>query len=261
MSWSRYDDELPMNRKVAWLKSHGVDGIAALGLHLLANTWSRHEGHQGFIPDYIPEQLVGRPWRKLTDLLADEAIGMFQPVDHGWMINDYENFGDRDDGVPVEEKKARLSKVRAEAGRAGGKAKASKSASKRVAQLEANGKQSSSPVPVPDPGSSSVALEGGGSVLREPQAPHPINLSKQCRLHPDGTDEPCGTCAEVRKGRERETADREKRQSAEKTQQAALRLACTDCDEYGWILDAAHHPIRRCGHPRASVAQPESRTA
>jgi hypothetical protein len=128
MTWARYDDELPYNRKVAWLRAHGVEGIAALGLHLLANTWSRHEGQQGFIPTYMPEQLTGKPWAKLTALLVE--IGMFEALEDGWMIKDYDEYGDRDDGVPVSEKMARLSKVRAEAGRAGGLAKAGKRSSK-----------------------------------------------------------------------------------------------------------------------------------
>lgn len=155
MSWAKYDDALPQNRKTAWLRAHGVNGIAALGLHLLLNTWSRHEGMQGFIPEYVPEQLAGRPWRKLIELLADDGCGMLLAVEYGWMINDYDEYGDRDDGTPVDEKKARLSKVRAEAGRKGGNAKAAKAAGKATdlpsSKPPSNGKQSSSPVPIPVP--------------------------------------------------------------------------------------------------------------
>lgn len=129
MSWARYDDALPHNRKVSWLRAQGVNGIAALGLHVLLNTWSRHEGMQGFIPAYVPEQLAGKPWSKLIGLLADDGCAMLTAVENGWMINDYEEYGDRDDGTPVEEKKARLSRVRAEAGRRGGLAKAAKAPS------------------------------------------------------------------------------------------------------------------------------------
>lgn len=153
MSWARYDDALPQNRKVAWLRAHGTTGVAALGLHLLLNTWSRHEGMQGFIPDYVPEQLAGRPWRKLIALLADDGCGMLTTVADGWMINDYDEYGDRDDGTPVDERKARLSKVRAEAGRRGGLAKAAKTASNATdlppSKPPGKRKQSSSPVPVP----------------------------------------------------------------------------------------------------------------
>lgn len=154
MSWAFYDDRLPSNRKVAWLRSHGTAGIAALGLHLLANTWSRHEGMQGFIPAYIPEQLVGAPWKKLVGLL--EGCEMFEPCDAGWMIHDYDEYG-KDDGVSAEEKRQTISNIRAEAGRRGGLAKAARAGGKRGSKPPskpadlplANGWQSSSPTPIP----------------------------------------------------------------------------------------------------------------
>lgn len=155
MSWAKYDDALPQNRKVSWLRAQGVNGIAALGLHLLLNTWSRHEGMQGFIPAYVPEQLAGRHSVKLVKLLADDGCAMLNTVENGWMINDYDDYGDRDDGTPVDEKRARLSKVRAEAGRAGGLSKAARSSSKSSplpdSKPPSKAKQSSSPVPVPLP--------------------------------------------------------------------------------------------------------------
>lgn len=176
MSWARYDDALPHNRKVAWLRANGTAGVAALGLHLLLNTWSRHEGMQGFIPAYVPEQLAGRPWRKLVALLGEDGCGMLTAVDDGWMINDYDEYGDRDDGTPVDERKAKLSKVRAEAGRRGGLAKAAKTASNATAlpasKRPGKAKQSSSPVPVPvansptSKGSPSVPAGALANVIR-----------------------------------------------------------------------------------------------
>jgi len=153
VSWAFYDDRLPSNRKVAWLRSHGTAGIGALGLHLLANTWSRHEGMRGFIPAYIPEQLVGSPWKKLVGLL--EGCEMFEPCEGGWMIHDYDEYG-KDDGISAEEKRQKISEIRAEAGRKGGIAKAAKAGkrssklpSKPEAEPLANGQQSSSPTPIP----------------------------------------------------------------------------------------------------------------
>lgn len=155
MPWTRYDDALPFNRKVALLRSHGERGIAALGLHLLANTWSRHEGTVGFVPSYVPQQLTGKFGDKLAQLLVE--VGMFDVVGNGWMLHDYERYGPKDDGLSASEKKERLSRVRAEAGRRGGLARAqakakqrqevaaSNASSKPLAELE----QTSSPVPVP----------------------------------------------------------------------------------------------------------------
>jgi hypothetical protein len=208
MSWARYDDELPYNRKVAWLRAHDLEGLSALALHLLANTWSRHEGHQGFIPSYIPEQLVGKQWRKLVALLVE--ICMFQATENGWMINDYDAYGDRDDGVPVDAKRARLAKIRAEAGRAGGLAKASNRASKQVAELQANGQQSSSPVPVPE------LLSSYRGNLR---------TSTRCKMqHPP--DAPCGKCRQDRINDEQVAVDVDarKRTSLQRNDQAMSQL-------------------------------------
>ena len=153
MSYALYDDNLPSNRKVAWLKAQGTKGIAALGLHVLANTWCRHEGMLGFVPSYVPEQLVGREWRKLVALLSDEdGCGMFVAVEGGWMINGYDEYG-RDDGRSADDRKAELSRKRAEAGRRGGLAKAKQHPGKRDSKTEdlpeAKRKQSSSPTPIP----------------------------------------------------------------------------------------------------------------
>jgi hypothetical protein len=247
VSWARYDDELPYNRKVAWLRAHGVNGIAALGLHLLANTWSRHEGQQGFIPDYIPEQLVGKSHAKLVTLLA--GIDMFTACENGWMINDYDQYGDRDDGIPVTVKVERLRKVRAEAGRKGGNAKAanraSKPPSKREAELVVNGWQTSTPVPVPDPVSSSVELLGGGSVTREQEPP------LFCKNHPNGHDGPCGACADARRAHTVWLAVSVQRAEQAKRDLAAVVKSCPNHCINGWIEDQDSNPVRKCNHQAA----------
>lgn len=183
MPWARYDDRLPTNRKVAWLRAQGESGIAAVGLHLLANTWSRHEGMQGFIPSYMPEQLAGKTGAKLADLLAE--AGMFDPVEGGWLIHDYDEFSPKgDEGLSAAEKTALLSKVRAEAGRKGGKASvaAKQTASKGSSKTEANGQQSSSPDPDPEPQANTSIDRTSSSSTREadsgtPAAESPVPLA------------------------------------------------------------------------------------
>lgn len=149
MSWARYDDELSMNRKIGQLRARGMTGIAALGLHLLANTYCRHNGTMGIVDAHVPELLVGRPGKKLAGVLAD--VGMFDArCDGGWIIHDYAEFHDPSDPEPdksAAQRKRELSEKRAEAGRLGGLAKAGNASSKRVALPQ----QTSSPVPVPVP--------------------------------------------------------------------------------------------------------------
>jgi hypothetical protein len=155
MAWARYDDELPMNRKVGQLLAHGVNGAAALGLHVLANTWARHNGTAGHIPDHQPALLIGdqRLGRRLAELLT--IVGMFDPhpID-GWTIHDFDDFSDpKDDGRPVADRMREISAARAVSGRAGGLAKASKTSSKPGSKKRSNGvavlEQTSGPGPVP----------------------------------------------------------------------------------------------------------------
>lgn len=137
MSWARYDDELPMNQKVGRLIGRGQVGLAALGLHLLANTWSRHNGTAGIIEAHVPNSLAGPQGRKLARLLAE--VGMFDDrSDGGWEIHDFAEFHDPNDPEPnksAAQRKKELSKVRAEAGRKGGKAKAAKQTSSKATDL------------------------------------------------------------------------------------------------------------------------------
>lgn len=87
---------------------------------------------------------------------------------------------------------------------------------------------------------------------REPAAENGQNdpLPEFCPEHqPNGTDEPCGPCAGLRKRREaRDRAELTERLNAS-IAAAEARRACTRCDEDGWILDPdTEIPVARCSH-------------
>jgi hypothetical protein len=166
MSWARYDDEFPMNKKVGRLIAHGKDGVAAIGLHLLANTYARHNGTAGVIEAHVPNLLIGRSGNALAALLVE--AGMFDHRDDGWEIHDFDEFHDPNDPDPnksASDRKKELSEKRRAAGRAGGLAKGKQTPSKPEALLQ----QTSSPDPVPDPSSlsPSTSLHDGGDEWRE----------------------------------------------------------------------------------------------
>lgn len=171
MSWARYDDEFPMNKKVGRLVGRGQIGLAAIGLHLLANTYARHNGTAGVIEAHVPNLLCGTQGRKLAKLLQD--VGMFDEHLDGWVIHDFAEFNDPNDPEPnksAAERKKELSEKRAAAGRKGGLANGKQKGSKASDLLEANdqakGKQSSSPVPGPVP-SCTTGSKGSSSSHRE----------------------------------------------------------------------------------------------
>lgn len=178
MPWSRYDDELPMNKKIGRLLAKGEAGAAAIGLHLLANTWSRHQGTGGHIEAHVPGQLVGSPrlGRKLAALL--EEVRMFDVHDAGgWTIHDFDEYGDPNDPDPhrsTAERRKEISEKRSVAGRQGGLAKAAKRPSKASGLPVANAKQTSSPDPDPVP----VFATGTGDDDRH----HPDARSSSSRI-------------------------------------------------------------------------------
>lgn len=94
----------------------------------------------------------------------------------------------------------------------------------------------------------------------EPRADEPANHAPppgSCSRHPNGTDEPCGQCAEHR--RQHETAEREQLAAdAERTRQAAesaaaARARCPHCDESGCRVQpprlvSLSLAVTRCDH-------------
>lgn len=151
MSWARYDDELCTNRKVIRLRAHGERGIAALGLHLLANAYCRHNGTAGVVEAHVPEVLCGRAGPKLAALLVE--VAMFDVRDDGgWVIHDYADYHDPTDPDPdrsAADRKKEISEKRREAGRKGGQANGKQKPSGAVDLLEAKPKDCRSPDPIP----------------------------------------------------------------------------------------------------------------
>lgn len=177
MAWARYDDSFFSHRKVLRAKAEpgtGPAGLAALGLHLVMNTWSRHTGSRGFVPDYAVNDLAGsaEAGEVLANLLAklglldrDEESG-----EPGWRIHDFADYSaPGDDGRSAEDRKRELSAKRAEAGRLGGiaKALAKQSAGNPVALPE----QTPAPVPVPEPKDLSARKRAAGPSTPEDPAP------------------------------------------------------------------------------------------
>lgn len=167
MSFALYDDALAFNKKVAQLRALGTPGIAALGLHVLANTWSRHEAQGGFIPDYIPDQLAGKGGTKLAQILDD--VGMFDPCDGGWLIHDYSQYGPKGEERSAADRKREISEKRAAAGSKGG-SKPEANEDQHVSNGEANRQQNGSPKPLPLPLAKSLQAAAANSASRLPDA-------------------------------------------------------------------------------------------
>ena len=150
MSWVRYDDELNYNRKITMLKGESMAGVAAIGLHLCLTAHARHQGTGGRIELGEINVIAGGSYgRRLVKMLL--AVGMLDQLDDGAVaIHDCADYGSPDDpagDVSAEDKRRSLSMKRAEAGRLGGKQRASNA----QANSEATGQHRPTPVPVPVP--------------------------------------------------------------------------------------------------------------
>jgi hypothetical protein len=180
MSWVRYDDGFSTHEKVGRLLVQGSKGLEAVGLHVLANTWSAASRRPGFVPSHQAGILIANPRRGkvLGDLLVD--AGLWHEVDGGWEFHDGHVYRSSDarqtPGTPIE-----VSAKRAAAGRRGGAATAAKRAARAAAnadskqqdgsKLSSNGcspvvaSNEATPVPVPTTsGASGTAADVGALV-------------------------------------------------------------------------------------------------
>lgn len=170
MAWGKVCDTLHAHRKVA------KAGWEAMGLWVEALSWSRDKGTEGFIP-------ADRPVKLHPDEDEDAAAKgvaalvkakLWEPVEGGWRFHDWYEI--QDSAADRAAKYVETSQKRAEAGRLGGLAKASKA--KQLPDELANGGNSSpsplptSPLPTnPDPGGSAPTAPARGTAVDPPAPP------------------------------------------------------------------------------------------
>jgi hypothetical protein len=117
MSWARFRDEMPEHAKWAPLSD------AAFRLGVRSICWARKPDRQRRRPGFIPATMLATLTRKppkAAARLADElvragqpmhALGIWVPVEGGWMIHEFEQYGE----PTIYEPRSRV-----DAGRAGG---------------------------------------------------------------------------------------------------------------------------------------------
>lgn len=139
--WARIDDGWLTNPKMA---AAGKDGRA---LWIAGLLFATRELTDGFVPETALGLLCGsadvkkNAVKNLTTPWREGASPLWDLVDGGWMMHDYENY--QPSGSKVKETR----EVRAEAGRRGGLA----SAAKRQANAQANEEQTPELNPTPFP--------------------------------------------------------------------------------------------------------------
>ena len=142
MAWVRLDETFAEHPKVA------KAGPLGLAMHVAALCYCNRHLTDGFVPKQIARTLLDftglgmrmwdgdvvgggqdAGWELVVDDLVD--AGMWVAVDGGWHIHDYLDY------QPSRQQVQELKETRQRAGRAGGKAKAQQTASKRSSKTEA----------------------------------------------------------------------------------------------------------------------------
>jgi len=233
MPWFRVDDKLHDHRKARRA------GKAAMGVWVLAGSWSMDNLTDGF----VPESVLVR-WGNARDAkaLVDASLWYVdtQHGEQGWQFHDWHQHQPTKTQIEADRKAARerLKKWRDnKRGNADGNA-------------VTNAEDTDSPYPSrPDPSLlTSVGLEGGGSVTRDiPQTPF-------CPLHPQGHDGPCGPCADARRLYEATERERSLAAATEKKARLAALQNCVDCHGTGLLEDAEGNVVGKCRSHLQAVA-------
>lgn len=88
MTWFKVDDKLHSHRKTMRAT---VNGMAAMGLWVLAGSWCGDHNSDGFIPQYAAARLDPHGWEEDARVLV--TAGFWEPAERdgeqGWMFHDW----------------------------------------------------------------------------------------------------------------------------------------------------------------------------
>lgn len=197
VTWFKVDDSFHSHPKVLAVSP------AALGLWVVAGSWSGANLSDGFVPDHVLPRLLPDAASLARDLVT---AGLWKRTRGGYRFHDWGDFNPKREDVEQERKAARerMRKLRGGRKDAAQPANGSPEQHPNVRQLFATPTR-------PDP------VLGGA--LGDPPTPRVGEApSPRCEKHlnTDGS-EPCGACADARRVRNRwEMADSERRRNAPK---------------------------------------------
>ena len=188
MPWFMVDDKLHGHRKTARVS------VEAMGLWVLAGSWCADNLEDGFVPDYVARKIDSKAARHASSLVA---AGFWDVAERdgekGWQFHDWDRF---------QPTRAQVEKKRADAAERMRRNREAKANGSR--ELRANEQRSSHAVTLtpaqPSPAQPIPAFTGGqvpevGATSVSAKSRPPRN----CKKHPEGTDDPCRACGNARK--------------------------------------------------------------
>lgn len=197
MTWFKVDDSFHSHPKVL------AASPAALGLWVVAGSWSGANLSDGFIPDHVLPRLLSDSASLARDLVT---AGLWKRARGGYRFHDWGDFNPQRETVEQDRRAARerMRKLRSGQKPAGQAANGSPEHMANVRELFATPTR-------PDPilgGALGDPPTPGARTAPPPRCPEHLE-------HP--TDDPCRACGDARKARTRwELADSERRRTAPK---------------------------------------------
>lgn len=239
MPWFKVDDGFANSKPVLRIPRRYRG--PAIGLWILAGTWSAKELTDGYIPEYALEDFASTP--AMAEQLV--AAGLWEKAENGFQFLGWSDY--QPTKVEVLTRRAQ------EAER---KQRAREAKRNRAELAIVDNVRSMSHWDTPG----SPAGIRPESALPDPTRPDPTPISKdlvgeltsvspRCPRHQDHPDPPpCGACADARRANDaaKQTLDAERQ-----AQRAANRSAidkCTHCDDYG-LFEIRPNEMARCPHP------------
>jgi len=239
MPWFKVDDGFANSKPV--LRIPRRYRAQAIGLWILAGTWSAKELTDGFVPDYVVEELGGTP------AMAEQLIkaGLWEKAENGYQFVRWSDYQPTKVEVLTRRAQEAERKQRAREAKRNRSDLGIVDNVRNVSQWDTPG---------------SPAGVRPESALPDPTRPDPTRINRdlvgeltsvgaRCpRHHHDPDPPPCGACADARRANDaaKQTADAERQ-----AQRAALRAAiddCTHCDDYG-LFEVRPNEMARCPHP------------
>lgn len=270
MTWFKVDDKLHSHSKIRKVLA---DAPAALALWTVAGSWSADNLSDGFVPDHQLPWLMPSGAEDMARQLVTARL--WRRVRGGYQFHEWASDADGTKRNPTRAEVEGQRKVKAEAGRKGGLAKAKAAATSAnspstvLSNSQARSPASASgvlkPPTRPDP-----TLKTRGADLSDPLTPPaPEPPPPRCPKHiTEPTDEPCRACGDARRkladwseavrhreAQQREAAEAEDRQlrqlppcvhgiwGGDRIRQATGTARCPQCRRFGNEPEPAHVDI------------------
>lgn len=246
------DDQFPNSEEVLAIPAR--HRLAAVGLWTLCGAWSANRLTDGFIPDEVLRRFGAT--KTLIDCLINDA-SLFEPhtqgTTQGMQMTNWTRWQRTRASVKAyrakqAEKQRKLRKRR----KPRPTSEDAEAYPSDTHGYEKPRTQGSSQTPVPKP--KSYGNFGGETNVSNGQACEQKPPPEFCSTHmPNGTAAPCGACGAAKQRRQTWETEQRRKQSEQRAAARAVRDACPDCDELGWLLhtdDAIH-----CDHSAVTNAQ------